>query len=1019
MTAFGYQSGYQTPHHDDDTYASSFLYDAQHNLIYFTGVTYSTYYDKSVDLPNLSDAVLGAMGMSMTAPTESKGSSSEATAGEGEEYHLNSGSCFVGILKLPPLNNSGWWNKSLKPPKLIYAKRFGTPQNSEACSSLLALPAGSVNDALLTSSSQLKLVLLGHVNPVPLSEEELELLEGNEFENSDGGQRRHLLEEGALNDGANVVQEHSSIPVNMKEEQSNAQEQEQELPQNERSLLDQTPTQQQLNQGGFFTSISHNNSNGGGPLAHNGRSYGFLIDFDVSLTPTEEFQTSSTSTSTSVMNNLDMNNAYGALLGGYVLESSPLVYPIDLTQNGRDPNQLYVVSMHSDEEGEVYNPEYLTSAEEEVNVELYKRPDLTLGGAGGATASSGLSNVVGGVPKFGSDFYVKVEQVTITPYEELLNVKPTSTEHIKQTMKSGWGFGFKLNDADDIRPSCIEFVKGRIPDEDLLLMGGTTRKRLEDGSRAVEEYDGFITKIVPPSPAPVAGMTSGATVEEAESGNNIHNESAHPTKRIDSTTGRDETVAAICLPPPDAGGMGVTHAFVVGSTTNPEGGRNAPSVAYLLKMRLDDMSTVWKEHVTSISFDGGVGGDVLGQGCVVSHDGKMVYLSGTIDGSSGMRTGAANANVKPVGGVSDVFVVAYDVEFGNVKWEQQLGTEYEDKLARGGGIKVDNDGNPIIMGSSRGALQRSRDSNGRMASNVFFMNLSRENGAHINAPFTTGNTESPSVSVAGIAFGGGSTAGVVVGIVAAAIFVLLLVVLLVRRRRRRTVRKEVSRMWDRNNGDDFTYDGNRDEDRTSSGALRIVKKISDEWDDGSDRINRGKANFWKRVSGESERKGGSRQFTAPAPSSSVIEKVSDEWDDGSDIINRGKGSFWKRVSGGSETKGSSRQFTAPSSSLNDGDDHVSFLAKLREEASSPSKKVSSRMNSDATDPRLDGGASIKSMLSQYREVKKEGIVSSDGNRRVGSGKKSPRKSKPGHLPPPPPRRKYEGEPDGLSEFTIV
>jgi hypothetical protein len=460
--------------------------------------------------------------------------------------------------------------------------------------------------------------------------------------------------------------------------------------------------------------------------------------------------------------------------------------------------------------------------------------------------------------------------------------------------------------------------------------------------------------------------------------------------------------------------MGVTHAFVVGSTTNPEGGRNAPSVAYLLKMRLDDMSTVWKEHVTSISFDGGVGGDVLGQGCVVSHDGKMVYLSGTIDGSSGMRTGAANANVKPVGGASDVFVVAYDVEFGNVKWEQQLGTEYEDKLARGGGIKVDNDGNPIIMGSSRGALQRSRDSNGRMASNVFFMNLSRENGAHINAPFTTGNTDSP--SVAGIAFRGGSTAGVVVGIVAAAIFALLLVVLLVRRRRR-TVRKEVSRMWDRNNGDDFTYDGNRDEDRTSSGALRIVKKISDEWDDGSDRINRGKGNFWKRVSGGSERKGSSPQFTAP--SSSVMEKVSDEWDDGSDIINRGKGSFWKRISGGSEAKGSSRQFTAPSSSLNDSDDHVSFLAKLREEASSPSKKVSSRMSSDATDPRLDGGASIKSMLSQYREVKKEGIVSSDGNRRVGSGKKSPRKSKPGHLPPPPPRRKYEGEPDGLSEFTIV
>mmetsp|Transcript_12218 Transcript_12218/g.20118 ORF Transcript_12218/g.20118 Transcript_12218/m.20118 type:complete len:964 (+) Transcript_12218:294-3185(+) len=963
MTAFGYQSGYHTPHLDDDSYPASFHYDTQHNLIYFTGVTYSTYFDKSPDI-NLPNEILGAMGMSMTAPSETTGSAAAA-----EEYHLNSPSCFVGILKLPP-QNSAWWDNNnnnnnnhnsppLKSPKLIYAKRFGTPQHAEACSSLLSLPASAVNDALLQSSSQLKLVLLGHVNPVPLSEEELEKL-SKDLESGGLQRQRRLLEEMMMNDrGGNVQERFISV-----EEPNNVQiqQQQQQQHQYERSL-DHPPTK--LNQGGFFTSISHNNSNGGGPLAHNGRSYGFLIDFDVSLTPNPEFQTTASPTI-----NLDMNNAYGALLGGYVLESSPLVYPIDLTQNGRDPNQLYVVSMHSDVETEVYNPEYTTSAEEEVNVELYERPDVTLGGAGGATtattsssSSSGLN--VGGVPKFGSDFYVKVEQVTITPYEELLNVKPTSTEHVKQTMKSGWGFGFKLNDATDVRPSCVEFVKGRTPDEDLLLMGGTTRKKLEDGSGA-EEYDGFITKIIPPTPAPVVDMTTGSTVEEAESGN-IHNEGTHPTKRIDSTTGRDETVTAICLPPPDAGGMGVTHAFVVGSATNPEGGRNAPSVAYLLKMRLDDMSTVWKEHVTSISFDGGVGGDVLGQGCVVSRDGKVVYLSGTIDGSSGMRTGASNANVKPVGGVSDVFVVSYDVEFGNVKWEQQLGTEYEDKLARGGGIKVDNDGNPIIMGSTRGALQRSRDSDGRMASNVFFMNLSRENGAYINAPFTTGNVES--ASVAGSAFGSGSTAGVVVGIVVAVVFALLVIVV---RRRRRTVRKEVSRMWDRNNDDDFSYDGNPslgDEDKTSSGALRIVRRGSDGWDDGSDRINR----------------------------------------------DKDKHSFWKRISGGSEKKISSQ----PPNSRKDSDDHVSFLAKLREEASSSSKKVSSMISSDATDPRLDGGASIKNMLSQYREVKKESIVSGDGNRHAIPGKKTPRKSKPGLPPPPPPRRKYDGEPDGLSEFTIV
>jgi hypothetical protein len=769
MTPLGYQSGYTAAtatatlaSHNDDSFPSTFVYDSQHNLIYFTGVTYSTYFDKATNLP---PNVLGAMGMSMTSPSEEKGS-------RDDEYHLTSGDCFLGILKLPPPTTAAnansiaagghdakWWknnnsnqqnSQQQAAPKLIYAKRFGTPQNSEACSSLLTLP--HVNDALLHSSNQLKLVLLGHVNPEPLSEVELEQLReklggsggsggsgevGSEFDVGGGGNNggRRLEQQKQVEETTHHDKQTQQQQQQQQQQERPHQQQEQEQEQN-RSL-----EQPEINQGGFFTSLSHNSPSGSGsggggggnPLTHNGRAYGFLIDFDISLTPNEEFEIE-TSSPTAPIHDLDMNNAYGALLGGYVLESSPLVYPIDLTQNLRDPNQLYVVSMHSDNENEVYNPEYVTSAEEEVNVELHSRPDVTLGGAGGAitAAAAGGGLLVGGVPKYGSNFYVKVEQVTITPYEQLLNVKPTVTERVKQTMKSGWGFGFKLNDATDVRPSCVEFVKGRTPDEDLLLMGGTTRKVSKDGSSGDVEYDGFITKLIPPAPAPVMDMTTGATMEEAESGNNnsIQNEGHHPTKRIDSTTGRDETVTAICLPPPDAGGMGVTHAFVVGSSTNPEGGAHGPSMAYLLKMRLDDMSTVWKEHVPSISSDGGVGGDVLGQGCAVSHDGKIVYLSGTIDGSSGMRTGAANSDVKPVGGVSDVFVVAYDAEFGNVKWEQQLGTQYEDKLARGGGIKVDNDGNVMIMGSSRGALQRFREDNGRMSSDIFFMSLSRERMGH-------------------------------------------------------------------------------------------------------------------------------------------------------------------------------------------------------------------------------------------------------------------------------------------------
>jgi hypothetical protein len=159
-------------------------------------------------------------------------------------------------------------------------------------------------------------------------------------------------------------------------------------------------------------------------IAGKGRAYGFVADFDLSLTLDDKFTSSLTS-------DTSYNNAYGALLGGTVLDSSPLVYPAAMTQNSRDPNQVYVVSMHSDgfvdddDDDEVggassssLNPEYTAdyALEQEVDGVLRERSDMTMGGAGLGTTGAKL--VRGGVPKYGTDFYVKVQQLTVTPYEE-------------------------------------------------------------------------------------------------------------------------------------------------------------------------------------------------------------------------------------------------------------------------------------------------------------------------------------------------------------------------------------------------------------------------------------------------------------------------------------------------------------------------------------------------------------------------------------------------------------------------
>lgn len=633
------------------------------------------------------------------------------------------------------------------------------------------------------------------------------------------------------------------------------------------------------------------------------------------------------------------------------------------------------------------------------------------------------------MPKFGTDFYVKVQQLSITPYEDLMAVEPTYDEKVKRTMTSGWGFGFKLNEANDVRPSSVVFVKGRTPNEDLLLLGGTTRRSNDDdggdGNGEEGELDGFITKIVPPAPSPVADRTTGSTVEDA-----MEDESIHPTKRIDSTTGRDETVTAICLPPPDIEGA-TNHAFVVGSTASLEPGSD-PSLAYILKMRLDDLSTVWKEHIPSIH-PSGLGGDVLGEGCAVSPDGELVYLSGTVDGGSALNTGVRGMETWPIGGASDVFVVAFDVDFGNVQWAKQFGTVQEDTLARGGGVECDNEGNVIVVGSTRGGLQRFRlgatpgdrrsrglqgqgqalpqTSGGRMASDVFVMSLSRTDGAHVNAPFVGGdvalgasggsNDAASSTAPATVdpihKSGGGISPLVKAGISLVVIGIVAALSLLVVRGFRRKSRKRYDaneRMWENDGGENFSYDhrGGHLGGRRVSGPLRGAGGASgdDDWDDGTERI--GKNATWM-----------------------------DNDDDGS-----------VHSSGSSSSRGSRSK-----------KENSAFLASLRQEAASTMTKMvkdndSGGKSNTTSDPRLDGGASIKSLLTHYREVKKDTLLYSDtdensstkvdNNDKSKKGRSGKKKGKRPHPPPPPPpRRKNKDqaaatantEPDGLSDFTIV
>ena len=67
---------------------------------------------------------------------------------------------------------------------------------------------------------------------------------------------------------------------------------------------------------------------------------------------------------------------------------------------------------------------------------------------------------------------------------------------------------------------------------------------------------------------------------------------------------------------------------------------------------------------------------------------------------------------------------------GTVKWMRQIGSSGDDRVARGGGVIADANGNAVVFGDTNGSLFRDRDEEEYKDafSDVFSMVLRKEDG---------------------------------------------------------------------------------------------------------------------------------------------------------------------------------------------------------------------------------------------------------------------------------------------------
>jgi hypothetical protein len=308
-----------------------------------------------------------------------------------------------------------------------------------------------------------------------------------------------------------------------------------------------------------------------------------------------------------------------------------------------------------------------------------------------------------------------------------VNEIPSSpSDPIPATLGSDWVSSYKPDSGDYFSLTGAALVGGGTALVAVGTIRGSGGPFLDGGS----DFDGWMIKIDPDT-------------------GSLSSNGSRSSTRLDSVNFKNDFISNIC-----EDRVGGDSFYVVGTSEGkirdlpddnqpPEG----TTTAFIAKVRLEDLTTVWIKHFTMTSPDGGpMDGDA--EACVVTNDasGKnIVYVAGTISDGAIMdgATGTSSSY-----GQDDIFVASLDGFNGDSNWVQQIGSAKDDALAQGQGLAVDNNGNVIVFANTYGDWYGKHSSNG-LESDLVVFNLNKSDGGRI----PVGNESVVQVEPKHLAFG--------------------------------------------------------------------------------------------------------------------------------------------------------------------------------------------------------------------------------------------------------------------------
>jgi len=372
------------------------------------------------------------------------------------------------------------------------------------------------------------------------------------------------------------------------------------------------------------------------------------------------------------------------LSGGVIMDESKVQFPIGIHAKDSDKH-LFIASMVSSDDK--VTPDY-------EKVKHNEFPNLT----------------TGGIEKYGSDYQLVIEKYTIKD--------DTGSNVPKQTLQRDWSRPFETADGESIFVSALISTKK----ENTLIVVGSTR-----ATKGSNDMNGIVAKVSP-------------------SDGNFLDENTPSVATFKSSLGGDDWIMNACPDPKDKDSF-----YIVGATrglldaTAEREDSDVTVHAVVAKIRTTTLETFWIKQfaVKHASGKSNKQAAAAALACDVIPGEGLMYVAGNVENGATMDyDGEEFTNA----GGDDIFVAQLNTDNGSLVWMKQMGSNGDDRIARGGGLKVNNLGDAVVFGDTNGSMYRTRNGDLEPKFSDIFVSIFRKEDGAFQMPLQVTTPVSPGSS---------------------------------------------------------------------------------------------------------------------------------------------------------------------------------------------------------------------------------------------------------------------------------